>query len=213
MTMTATALGAEVPAIDGATAARSMMYQAFSHLFAFPADGGEWLERIRSLGITMAGLPYDPGDVAMTFQEAPAHLAERYTELFDNCNGRIRIPLRESPYLRTDARTVWEDLVRFYEHFGLDFTVERTPVWPDHLTVLLDMMHYLTFLQAAGGSEETLLHAQTDFLERHFMSWIDNFHQAFRSVDDGAPYDELAGWLVDFLKADLTYLTSRKDCL
>ena len=199
MSMTAQALGAEVPGIDGETAVRSMMYQAFSHLFAFPADAGEWTERARLVG----------GGLIEVLP--PEELAARYTELFDNCNGKIRVPLRESPYLRTDARTVWEDLVRFYEHFGLDFSIERTPVWTDHLTVLLDMMHYLTCRQAAGGEQEVLRHAQADFLERHFMSWIDNFHQAFRAVDDPAPYADLAGLLVAFLKADLAALTTRKD--
>lgn len=201
MTMACQDVGVEVAAIDGETAARSTLYQLFSHLFSYPTAEllEEWFGKAEA---TFTGLgPLPDMDI----------MAARYTALFDNCTGRARIPLRESPYLRTEARAIWEDLVRFYEHFGLEFSVDETRLWPDHLTVQLDMMHYLTFLQAAGGPEPVLQHAQRDFLERHLLNWIDNFHQALLAAEDSAPYGDLAGRLVEFLREDFAYLVLRKE--
>lgn len=213
----------ELGSLDTVTVARSTVYKTFSHIFSFPVKElvNEWFSELGA-GLAawgIAGLPYkvegledELPSLLHEFTGAEETLAERYTALFDNCTGRARIPMRESNYVRADTKALWEDLVRFYEHFGLDYNLDETRVWPDHLTVQLDMVHYLSFIQTlADAPRTTLMQAQIDFVERHLLNWLDNFVVAFSGNESVEPYERLAKMLSAFVKEDLRYLKSNRE--
>src|SRR4030065_69651 len=60
-----------------------------------------------------------------------------------------------------DRLRVMEELVRFYDFFGLGLA---PGTMPDHLTAELDFMHFLTFREAEavreGGDRESYLRAE-----------------------------------------------------
>jgi len=211
----------EVGALNGAAAARSRVYQTFSYVFSYPTSelvtdryGASAAEQV---SIAMAALPYAMHDEASelvdlltSYGDHGDVLVERYTALFDNCTGRARVSLREANYVRQDTRYLWEELVRFYEHFGLDYTLDRTKVWPDHLTVQTDVMHYLTFLEAGGADQDVLVRAERDFLSRHLAKWSADLAASFAPDAEAGthvePFAAFARLLVAFTRADLDYL-------
>jgi len=224
LTASAATPSLEVGALNGAAAARSRVYQTFSYLFSYPTSelvtdryGTSAAEQV---SMAMAALPYALDDEASELVDLLTSyagrsdlLAERYTALFDNCTGRARVSLREANHVRQEPRYLWEELVRFYEHFGLDYNLDRTKVWPDHLTVQTDLMHYLTFLEAGGADQDVLVRAERDFLSRHLAKWTVDFAASFAlDAEAGTPVEPFAAFarlLVAFARADLDYLNQR----
>lgn len=93
-----------------------------------------------------------------------------YLRCFDPAVGAAAISLHESSYVSGEAGAVLEELVRFYEYFGLQRQPEA-PL-PDHLSVELEFMHFLCELEAAAGSDrsaDAVRCAQRDFLDRHLL--------------------------------------------
>ena len=95
-----------------------------------------------------------------------------YIRLFEvGPRGHALCPLYSGHYGSDRLRTM-EELVRFYNYFGLRIT---PGLMPDHVTVELEFMHYLAHQEAlarqAGGDRESYLRAQRDFLERHLNGW------------------------------------------
>src|SRR3972149_5997703 len=81
-------------------------------------------------------------------------------------------PSPNSAHRGSDRLRTMEELVRFYNYFGLRTTPGRMP---DHVTAELEFMHYLAHQEAearqAAGDRESYLRAQRDFLERHLNGW------------------------------------------
>ena len=203
-------------------AARSAVYQTLSTAFFYPAG-----ERIRPcpiaeipdrLAIALDQLPYavPAADSLVADLRAALHgvddaaLCARYTALFDNCKGRAAVSLYEKDYGNGDAKVIWEEVIRFYEHFGLDFDVRESRDWPDHLGTELEFMHYLTFIEASapdGGS--AYRKPQADFLTRHLAKWAPRFRtQLERAGEDipTAPYVFCAQLVDAFIGAEMDYL-------
>ena len=92
---------------------------------------------------------------------------------------------------------VMEDVLRFYDHFGLDpapSTEYRDR--PDHVATELEFMHYLTFREAEavgnGANPASYRAAQRDFLAFHLCDLVDAI--AARVEPRGVPfYSALAG--------------------
>lgn len=93
-------------------------------------------------------------------------------------------------------RSVMEDLLRFYHHFGLRLTPDATHrSLPDHLCCELEMLAFLCAREAelvtlGAGSEEaaSCRRAQRDLLHRHLERWLGRLGVALdgRSEADGA---------------------------
>ena len=88
---------------------------------------------------------------------------------FEPAVSREAGSLHEAAYASEDRRSLFEELVRFYAHFGL--ARELRAELPDHLTVELEFMHFLCWLEhgasARGADVAGLRRAQRDFLARH----------------------------------------------
>ena len=102
-------------------------------------------------------------------EEAMEDWAKAYIDSFEPSITKGACSLNESEYARSARNTVYEELLRFYNFFGLERDEQAS--LPDHLSVELQFMHYLTYLEAKlkeeGIEVEDVLRAQRDFLERH----------------------------------------------
>ena len=110
-----------------------------------------------------------------------------------------------------------EELFRFYQHFGLEFSRGELRELPDLLPVELEFLHYLTFLEAQASDIDhlqpnisALQAAQRDFIDLHPGRWIDNFIERLKSRADSGLYLSFAAMLRLFLKHERHYL-SRSD--
>lgn len=140
--------GGSSPATTAAE--RSARYAALAAAFRYPD----------------AGAP-DPGELGLPPRAADAGPA--YLAAFDPAVSREACSLHEGVYATRDRNALFEELVRFYGFFGLER--EEVAELPDHLTVELEFMHFLTFLEhhqaEQGRAVDDLRRAQRDFLERH----------------------------------------------
>lgn len=107
---------------------------------------------------------------AFHYPEAPGWLtAPEYLAAFDPGASAEATSLHEAAYARMDTGALFEELVRFYEHFGL--RRQEKAELPDHLAVELEFMHVLCALDQAaverGEAADAVHAAQRDFLDRH----------------------------------------------
>lgn len=202
------------------SAARSTLYRLLGQAFFFPKMQstaeflGPRLEELRQLvplleGHDMAGACADA--LALLEQrierDADLPLSEAYTALFDNCTGRAAVSLYEKDYRNGDAKMIWEETIRFYEHFGLEFDVRVTRDWPDHVGTELEFMHYLTYLEAlVEGDVEAYRQAQGDFLTRRLARWVPRFCGQVEKRGESSPYLPLARMAAAFVEADTLHL-------
>lgn len=202
-------------AADSTAAARSHIYALFAQALAFPqADIGAALESgelSRMLAQAAGALPYRYTFVSPTPMDA-REMGRLYTSLFEAISGKPRVSLLEQRHEGAPPeQQLWEELLRFYRYFGLDFSTDGARERPDHLQVELEFMHYLSFLEAGAGDEHPgLRRGQQDFLERHLARWLPGLRVALLDTGDAAPYDTLIDALVRFVGADAAYLGCRQ---
>lgn len=164
-------------------AASSFLYGLLAECFAYP--DGDLIESIRSgslqrqVGQMISAV--DPGlgnglDLApLNDPEAALEpLAVEYTRLFDvgvqgtacSLNGGVH----HGPQMK-----VMEEVVRYYNHFGLAMTDDNKEL-PDHLTAELSFLHFLAYGEhqraAAGQPAGDYQRAQRDFIARHAGRWL-----------------------------------------
>jgi DMSO reductase family type II enzyme chaperone len=197
-------------------AARSLVYRSLSEAFDYPTeerwtalDSGDWPTAIAAVA---EHLPWVP---SFEDSEVPplAELQQAYVSLFEVGVGRPFCPLYEGSH-RNGRLKLMEDLVRFYEYFGI-----RTLPGdhPDHLCAELDFMHYLAFKEAAAeerdDSTADLRRAQRDFLDRHLCRWLPRLRTRLgrdseirRPREVPAVYMELAAFAEAFCRADMEHL-------
>lgn len=196
-------------------AARSAVYRCLSGSFFYPPLGrGQWQGLADTLRGRLAVLPHDrsvlePLLAELAAQSIPpvAVLGDTFTALFDNCTGRAAVSLYEKEYGNGDAKVIWEEVIRFYEHFGLEFDVGVSRDWPDHVGTELEFMHYLTYLEAVtDDAGEVCRRAQGDFLARHLARWIRRFAARVDDASGNAPYGVVARLAAAFVDADLGHL-------
>ena len=108
-----------------------------------------------------------------------------------------------------------EEVARFYEHFG--YELGEAYAWrPDHLSVLLEFMHFLAWHEAQplsaddAGLAAGLRAAQRDFAQRHLAWWLPPLAAAVATRQDGSPPVAAAlAFAADFIAADLEWLEAR----
>lgn len=202
-------------------AARSRMYALLADALAYPTgDGmtrlldGSLLNDLREAA---AALP-KPVAVPETLVVADGDDANKetqivYTALFEVCAGLPAVSQLERRYSVRDEpeQKLWEDLLRYYTFFGLDFSNGSTGENPDHLLTELAFMHYLCFLEAgAQRGLDDLCRGQRDFLMNHLGAWAPRFADALAQQNDTGPYAALGKLLDDVVEADLKYLRGRR---
>ncbi|HMM78270.1 MAG TPA: molecular chaperone TorD family protein [Gammaproteobacteria bacterium] len=198
---------------EPAASARSRLYCAFADAFDYPQ--GERLQRwcdgrlAADLEERLAALPWAMSLPAGLTLDSGSEGAAHYSALFDIGTGRPKIALLERSHDpgRPALPALWEDLLRYYRYFGLDFARRAGGAPPDHLLLELEFMHYLGFLETAiAGSRDDLRRAQRDFLERHLARWTGPLAARLAAQAADCPYGALSGLLDDFVQADLQWL-------
>ena len=102
-----------------------------------------------------------------------------------------------------------EEVVRFYNHFGL--TLSESPrELPDHVTTELEFLHFLAFREAQaieqGAEADPFRRAQRDFIARHLGRWIPKLRAKLVGANAMPFFAELVGRLERLLKNELERL-------
>ena len=196
-----------------ASGARSYVYRMLATAFSYPTDGfceslasGEWSRQISALA---QHLPFDLSVPAAPSpgEETTEALQQGYVSTFEVGTGRPYCPLYEGSH-RSGRMKLMEDLVRFYEHFGL---MTQPGDHPDHLSAELEFMHYMSFKEAAAQAHSDpvpdLRRAQRDFLDRHLCKWLPRVGKRLVSARDlPAFYLSAASLAEEFCRRDLAWL-------
>lgn len=168
-------------------AARSDMYALLADVFRYPDNA--FLSFVRQgeletvLEDTASKLPY-PFPVAekdkknLIFSDATHNddVEAGFIRLFEAGPGDPPCPLVEGKHVKdANRRAIFEDLIRFYSHFGLSYQEGSHEDRPDHISYEMEFMHYLAFLTLRAIQEKKeipdYLAAQKDFLEHHLRKW------------------------------------------
>lgn len=129
-----------------------------------------------------------------------------FNAAFDPSIGEEACTLREGLYTEEDQSSVFEELMRFYAFFGLARAEDAE--MPDHLSVELEFMHYLTHLEAVteGTPEElqSLRLAQRDFVQRHLRRVTGGVRAGLKSSHPACV--RLVNACADFIESELALL-------
>lgn len=208
----------EVDDHNAGTLARARAYALFADCFRHPQQVGDSAADGRlpsALETICTALPFRYTFVGTAPTGDARALGMTYTSLFDTLGRSPVVPLLERQFAgRLPEQQLWEELLRFYRHFGLDFSEAGPRESPDHLLVELEFMQYLCFLEAGAtddASVQSLRRGQRDFLERHLVSWLGGLTEALTQAQEPAPFDLYAEALARFTAADLMRLQSAVD--
>lgn len=211
--MTAIRLDGLRPGDELTAAARSSLYRCLAAAFSFPTSElseafacGRFLDELLT---TAAALPFAlavddglRGDPALAHDE----LEQQYIRLFEVGPGRPPCPLYEG-FHRRGRMKIMEELVRFYEHFGLRAEAGDLP---DHLCAELEFMHYLAFKEAAasqaGADSRPYRLAQRDFLRRHLNRWLPRLRLRLEQLEPAGLYLSLARLAEEACRQDVRSL-------
>lgn len=126
-----------------------------------------------------------------------------YNDAFDPSVSEAACSLREGAHSVDDQTALFEELVRFYEFFGL--ARGEAAEMPDHLSVELEFMHFLTHLESRVGDEPESLasvrRAQHDFIARHLARLVQAVRSKLKSQDPACV--ALVAVCDDFVNAEL----------
>jgi len=200
--------------VDSPISARSQVYQLLARTFAFPSEDfyqdvaqGRWQEQVAQ---TLPQLPFELTSVdSSRVIIPPDEFQAEYNRLFEvGTLGGPPCSLYGGHYER-DRLRVMEELIRFYDYFGLSLTQGQLP---DHISVQLEFMHYLTFKEAESlqrnRSQDSYQRAQTDFLERHPGKWLPLLRQKLANFQPLPVFDQLVTMADEFVRRDRQYLKS-----
>ncbi len=196
-------------------AARSSLYRCLATAFSFPTPelseafaSGRFLEELLAAA---AALPFPlSADDGLRAGSTPAHeeLQQEYIRLFEVGPGRPPCPLYEGSH-RSGRTKIMEELVRFYEHFGLR---PEPGDLPDHLCAELEFIHYLAFKETAalhtGADGLPYRLAQRDFLRRHLNRWLPVLRLRLEQLDPPRLYLSLARLAEEACRQDVRSLES-----
>lgn len=148
-------------------ASRSRHYGVLARMFHDPSFGSTETElELR--------VPPPSSDYAVAFVEA-----------FDPAVSSTACSLWEGTYASQDRSGLFEELARYYEHFGLARSLSAE--LPDHIGVELEFMHFLAYLehekQQCGDDVSDLHLAQKDFLSRHLLRLACGIQSNCRSTE------------------------------
>ena len=174
---------------------RSAVYRLVALAFRYPSpeafqsfrDGSfaaALRERVSRLPHLGEFLGESPGRIPSEMEgeiEAVAYreLEAGFVQTFDAGKPAPPCPPYEHCYREGNPGNVLVEVSEFYKHFGLSVHQEEgRRELPDHLSVELEFLHFLTFKEAQAqdqGAAELLEGyrlAQKDFLERHLANWV-----------------------------------------
>ena len=200
---------------NNSAANRSRIYALFAEALTYPEGAnalrlldGDWLGDLED---ALSALGDSPGEILNVVPSSDLHdvqaLKTEYSRLFDVGSGTPMISMLERRYVEVPEQELWQRLLAFYSHFGLDFSDGYAAEQPDHLLTELSFMHYLSFLEAgAKTSAEDIRRGQHDFLEQHLSLCCVGIDTELETRADTALYIDLLRSLVRFVTFDYEHL-------
>ena len=129
---------------------RSICYHGLAEAFRSPSGGAELLDE--------TWIPLPTKDAKTEFLEA-----------FEPSVSKSACSLYQSTHANRDQTSLFEELIRWYDHFGLQRKAKAE--LPDHVSVELEFMHFLTYREHLCGEDNeavtTLRRAEREFLQNH----------------------------------------------
>jgi DMSO reductase family type II enzyme chaperone len=203
---------------DNDITARTGVYQLLARLATSPdedvwagAVAGDWPKRLADAG-RLLPFAFDFGVAPSLEGTSREDLEAEYLRLFEvgPGTGGPPAPIFGGVYGGGDRMRKLEEVVRFYEYFGLHASPED-PRPADHLSTELEFMKYLTYKEAVttsprlGGSYRR---AQHDFIVRQLAPWLPEF--VHRSEESRAApfYSWAVATIGGFVAADAAYLSN-----
>ncbi len=210
-------------------ARRSQMYRFLAESFRYPDK--EFLHLIKKgeyLQYALAILHEIPFEVRVEEGALSGRLLKdvsqddfeaEFVRIYDAGPGGPPCPLYEGKYAANRMGNM-EELVRFYNNFGLSVAEAPERELPDHITTELEFMHYLTFKEvlALQRNEDlsAYVFAEIDFLERHPATWLPQLHEKSEKIFSAKVpnlcepavsfYCGLVGLAANFCAGDLKHL-------
>jgi DMSO reductase family type II enzyme chaperone len=202
-----------------AAAARSLVYQRLAEGFSFPTPSlAEAVTSRKLLDDLLAAASHLPFELSLDAETDGAlsdpslnleDVRQEYLRLFEVGPGKPPCPLYEGSH-RSGRMRIMEEVVRFFEHFGLR---PQPGDQPDHLCAELEFMHYMAFKEAAAlsarGETQGLALAQRDFLARHLCRWLPRLRARIEDCGAAPLYRAFARLAEGFCWLDLAAL---KEC-
>lgn len=199
------------------TIGRSRAYALFAEAFGFPQgesvirllDGDLMAELKDAIALTSYSIATVDEMALPNTKNAIQEMQVIYTELFDVTAGTPKVSLLERRYRDTPEQELWEKLLRFYTHFGLDFSQGEVEEQPDHLFTELGFMHYLSFLEAGCKKDQdriSIQRGQRDFLQLHIGSWAAKLAANLAQQKTINPYAEISRLAAELVRCDTAYL-------
>ncbi len=204
------------PATDAASHARAVAYAAYASAVTYP--DAEVLGMLRdgtvadALAAAARDCPFalDGGAAAWDVPEDDEAVQAEYIALFETATGAPAVSLYSGENAPGSDRTAQlEEVVRFYNHFGLT-SEEPLPEMPDHLSVVLEFLHVLAAREgqvlATGDDPAPYRRAAADFLDRHVLSWLPDALGKVRERATLPLYTDVFTRLLAFARADAAWL-------
>lgn len=173
--------------IDNDNKALAGGYLAMAQVFSYP-NAESW-RRLTEYGLV---------DPALS-QEV---LEAEFLAAFEVGRDAPPVPLFEGMNRHDMGREgILEDLLRFYEFFGVKLS-ETEREYPDHLATELEFLAWLCMQEQAAGQAgrdaEPFRLAARDFLSRHLAAWLPEFRRRLEATGTAyARYGEALAGLVE----------------
>jgi DMSO reductase family type II enzyme chaperone len=197
----------------GPVVARSKFYGQLASVYDIPEE--EQVARLADGGFAAAlvelvpdlPFPFEVPSEALTPTCSSEELHSEYLSLFEVGTGGPPCPLYGGVWLG-NRMGVMEEVVRFYNYFGLKTSEERR-IPPDHLSTELEFLLYLTYREAAAPLPTLAVpysRAQLDFLDRQPGRWFPMLVARLGELEVSAFFAALVDTTARFLAADRAHL-------
>lgn len=194
----------------GVVAPRAKVYGLLAALFRYPdkvvLSGIASAAGPDGLAATLKGLPYTLSTPSLPVPSNLEAVQVEYTRLFDIGPDGPPCSLSEGHH-RADRLHAMEEVMRFFDFFGLRFQPE-SGLFPDHLSVELEFMKVMAGAEVSTD-EQSAIRAQHDFLERHLCSWLPQLREAVSRHAELPLYPALTDIAQRFVEGDRGYLAGK----
>ena len=201
--------------LNAEAANRSRLYALIAEAFTYPEsdsalrllNGDWWGEVLDILEQTTHADSQSFANHANDAFQTVGDLQAAYSALLDVTSGAPKLSLLERRYGNTPEQKLWERLLGFYSHFGLDFSNGYAQEQTDHLLTELSFMHYLCFLEAGTSTGvEDLRRGQRDFLAVHLQPFVNAIAVAFRELEGFGFFRSIVELMANVVANDLAAL-------
>lgn len=199
---------------DNETTARTGVYQLLARLVSTPdkdiydgAVAGDWGQQLSAAG-KLLGFPFEFGSASIDASVTPEQFQAEFLHVFEVGNGTAPPASIYGGAYGGDRMQRLEEVVRFYEYFGLS-TSGEDPRPADHLATELEFMKYLTFKEAVSPSprlQVSYRRAQHDFLDRQLNTWLPKLADRTSAAGTWPFWEWVAGTVQGFAAADSAYM-------